>query len=140
MWQNIHNTWTLNLPLCHSQWFWLDSPNWVLLTSLNYQPFIQFGLYQNKSSRRWYHKNSGSNIYSTNNNNLDDDNSINLYSVNKVVVNGQSSEAHINADIPQGSLLVPTLLSVFYLLRTILSLLENTFVDDITVYEHTSKY
>jgi hypothetical protein len=59
----------------------------------------------------------------------------------KVVVNGQSSEAqNINAGVPQGSLLGPTLFLVFIsdLHNNIVSSV-NVYPDDTTVYDQTSK-
>ena len=59
----------------------------------------------------------------------------------KVVINGQTSEAHkINAGVPQGSLLGPTLFLIFIndLPSEIVSSV-NMYADDTTVYEQTSK-
>ena len=59
----------------------------------------------------------------------------------KVVINGQTSEAYkINADVPQGSLLGPTLFLIFIndLPSEIVSSV-NMYADDTTVYEQTSK-
>ena len=59
----------------------------------------------------------------------------------KVVINGQTSEANkINAGVPQGSLLGPTLFLIFIndLPSEIVSSV-NMYADDTTVYEQTSK-
>ena len=59
----------------------------------------------------------------------------------KVVVNGQSSDAHpINAGVPQGSLLGPTLFLLFIndLPNDIIRSLIDIFADDTTLYGHTS--
>ena len=60
----------------------------------------------------------------------------------RVVVNGQSSEVFdINAGVPQGSVLGPTLFLLFIndLPANIVRSFVNIFADDTTIYGHTSK-
>lgn len=60
----------------------------------------------------------------------------------KVVVNGQSTEAHgINVDIPSKTLCGPTLFQLFIndLPRNILKSLVSIYAEDTSVYGHTSK-
>ena len=59
-----------------------------------------------------------------------------------VVINGQKSKAHnINAGVPQGSLLGPTLFLLFIndLPNHIIKSLVSVYADDTTLYSHTSK-
>ena len=59
----------------------------------------------------------------------------------KVVINGQSSEAHsINAGVPQGSILGPTLFLLFIndLPDHIIESLVDIYADDSTLYQSTS--
>merc|ERR1711984_21944 len=59
----------------------------------------------------------------------------------KVVINGQSSEAHaINAGVPQGSILSPTLILLFIndLPNHIIESLVDIYADDSTLYKSTS--
>ena len=59
----------------------------------------------------------------------------------KVVINGQSSEAHaINAGVPQGSILGPTLFLLFIndLPNHIIESLVDIYADDSTLYKSTS--
>ena len=61
----------------------------------------------------------------------------------KVVVNDHKSDAHcINAGVPQGSLLGPTLFLIFIndLPDHILRSFVDVYADDTTVYGHTSKH
>ena len=58
-----------------------------------------------------------------------------------MVVNGQSSESHsINADVPQGSILGPTLFLLFIndLPNHIIESLVDIYADDSTLYQSTS--
>ena len=60
----------------------------------------------------------------------------------KVVVNGQSSKVHaINAGVPQGSVLGPTLFLIFIndLPDRVIRSFINIFADDTTIYGTTSK-
>ena len=60
----------------------------------------------------------------------------------KVVVNGQSSKVHaINAGVPQGSVLGPTLFLIFIndLPDSVIRSFINIFADDTTIYGTTSK-